>query len=99
MLINSLGTKRSIRPLHVADESRIEQLLRGLQKYYAQRGINLRRLCADFDTHNIGVINESQVFSWSVLLYIHFSLNYVRLYANCRSSWTTGIDDVGAHVL
>lgn len=78
MLMNSLGTKRSIRPLHMADESRIEQMLRGLHKSYAQRGINLRRLCADFDTHNIGVINESQVFSWIVLHYIDVCLYYAR---------------------
>ena len=40
----------------------MEPLLRRLQRYYSWRGINVRQLFHEFDTHNIGVIHESQFY-------------------------------------
>ena len=58
----SFGTERSVRPLSPNSEGRLEEILRALAQHYAYRGINLRTECENFDWHNIGVINESQVW-------------------------------------
>ena len=48
-------------PISPNSEGRLEQILRALAQHYTYRGINLRTECENFDWHNIGVINESQV--------------------------------------
>ena len=65
-LRDSHGTHRSLRDLRPTKKDRLEQLLMSLQQYYKCRGINIRTFCADFDTHNIGVIHETQVWSFTL---------------------------------
>lgn len=61
ILIFSLGTIRSVRPLAPTDEEKLLTLLGKMQKFYQYHGINLRTCYEDFDRHHMGVVTESQV--------------------------------------
>jgi hypothetical protein len=61
LLIFSLGTIRSVRPLSSPKEDVILGILKRMQQFYQYHGINIRTCYEDFDRHHMGIVTESQV--------------------------------------